>query len=158
MPGVYKIPMVRMAAMPDETPECKGLKVPHTEMYVWVHAQTVWSSRNGCYEPPWCVTGTCKLSGLEGTPKGIYAQIELSEQGKAENPMDNPAKNNKRMNLCWKVVVELSMLPAKKRATEEWPQVRQKISSTHSLIMQSSKNKKLSLESMKRGDVHDTKS
>lgn len=41
MPGVYKIPMVRMAAMPDETPECKGLKVPHTEMYVWVHAQTV---------------------------------------------------------------------------------------------------------------------
>ena len=76
MPGVYKIPMVRMAAMPDETPECKGLKVPHTEMYVWVHAQT------------------------EGTPKGIYAQIELSEQGKAENPMDNPAKNNKRMNLC----------------------------------------------------------
>lgn len=46
------------------------------------------------------VTGTCKLSGLEGTPKGIYAQIELSEQGKAENPMDNPAKNNKRMNLC----------------------------------------------------------
>lgn len=37
---------------------------------------------------------------LEGTPKGIYAQIELSEQGKAENPMDNPAKNNKRMNLC----------------------------------------------------------
>lgn len=100
MPGVYKIPMVRMAAMPDETPECKGLKVPHTEMYVWVHAQTVRSSRNGCYEPPWCVTGTCKLSGLEGTPKGIYAQIELSEQGKAENPMDNPAKNNKRMNLC----------------------------------------------------------
>ena len=35
MPGVYKIPMVRMATMPDETPECKGLKVPHTEMYVW---------------------------------------------------------------------------------------------------------------------------
>ena len=52
MPGVYKIPKVRMAAMPDETPECKGLKVPHTEMYVWVHAQTVRSSRNGCYEPP----------------------------------------------------------------------------------------------------------
>ena len=52
MPGVYKIPMVRMAAMPDETPECKGLKVPHTEMYVWVHAQTVRFSRNGCYEPP----------------------------------------------------------------------------------------------------------
>lgn len=45
-------------------------------------------------------TGTCKLSGLEGTPKGIYVQIELSEQGKAESPMDNPAKNNKRMNLC----------------------------------------------------------
>ncbi len=33
-------------------------------------------------------------------PKGIYVQIELSEQGKAESPMDNPAKNNKRMNLC----------------------------------------------------------
>ena len=72
--------------------------------------------------------------------------------------MDNPTKNNKRMNLCCKIVVELSMLPAKKRVTGEWPQVRQKISSTHSLIMQSSKNKKLSLESMKRGDVHDTES
>lgn len=100
MPGVYKIPMVRMAVMPDETPECKGLKMPHAEMYVWVDTQTVRFSRNGCYELPWCVTGTCRLSGLEGTPKGIYEQIELSEQGKAESPTDNPAKNDKRMNLC----------------------------------------------------------
>ena len=52
MPGVYKIPMVRMAVMPDETPECKGLKMPHTEMYVWVDTQTVRFSRNGCYELP----------------------------------------------------------------------------------------------------------
>ena len=100
MPGVYKISMVRMAAMSDETPECKGLKVPHAEMYVWVHAQTVRFSRNGCYEPPWHITGVSKLSGPEGTPEGMYVQIELSEQGKAENLMDNPAKNNKRMNLC----------------------------------------------------------
>ena len=52
MSGVYKIPMVRMAVMPDETPECKGLKMPHTEMYVWVDTQTVRFSRNGCYELP----------------------------------------------------------------------------------------------------------
>ena len=32
MPGVYKIPMVRMTEMSDEAPECKGLKVPHSEM------------------------------------------------------------------------------------------------------------------------------
>lgn len=36
MPGVYKIPMVRMTEMSDETPECKGLKVPRSEMGVWV--------------------------------------------------------------------------------------------------------------------------
>lgn len=36
MPGVYKIPMVRMTEMSDEAPECKGLKVPHSEMGVWV--------------------------------------------------------------------------------------------------------------------------
>jgi len=40
------------------------------------------------------------LSGLEGTPKGMDVQIELSEQGKAGSPLDNPAKNNKRMNSC----------------------------------------------------------
>ena len=34
MPGVYKIPMVRMTEMSDETPECKGLKVPRSEMGV----------------------------------------------------------------------------------------------------------------------------
>ncbi len=100
MPGVYKIPMVRMTEMSDETPECKGLKVPHPEMSVWVKAQIVRFSRNGCYEMPWHVTGVSKLSGLEGTPKGMYVQIELLEQGKAGNPLDNPTKNNKRMNSC----------------------------------------------------------
>ena len=52
MPGVYKIPMVRMTEMSDETPECKGLKVPRSEMSVWVKAQAVRLSRNGCYETP----------------------------------------------------------------------------------------------------------
>lgn len=88
MPGVYKIPMVRMTEMSDETPECKGLKVPRSEMGVWVNAQTVRQSRNGCYETPWHVTGVSKLSGPEGTPKGMYGQIELSEQGKAGSPLD----------------------------------------------------------------------
>ena len=55
MPGVYKIPMVRMTEMSDEAPECKGLKVPHSEMGVWVKAQAVRFSRNGCYETPWQV-------------------------------------------------------------------------------------------------------
>lgn len=100
MPGVYKIPMVRMTEMSDETPECKGLKVPRSEMSVWVKAQAVRLSRNGCYEKPWHVTGVPKLSGPEGTPKGMYVQIELSEQGKAGSPLDNPTKNNKRMNSC----------------------------------------------------------
>lgn len=100
MPGVYKIPMVRMTEMSDEALECKGLKVPHSEMGVWVKAQAVRFSRNGCYETPWHVTGVSKLSGPEGTPKGMYAQIGLSEQGKAGSLLDNPAKNNKRMNSC----------------------------------------------------------
>ena len=100
MPGVYKIPMVRMTEMSDEAPECKGLKVPHSEMGVWVKAQAVRFSRNGCYETPWHVTGVSKLSGPEGTPKGMYVQIGLSEQGKAGSLLDNPAKNNKRMNSC----------------------------------------------------------
>ena len=100
MPGVYKIPMVRMTEMSDETPECKGLKVPRSEMGVWVNAQTVRQSRNGCYETPWHVTGVSKLSGPEGTPKGMYGQMELSEQGKAGSPLDNPTKNNKRINSC----------------------------------------------------------
>ena len=77
MPGVYKIPMVRMTEMSDEAPECKGLKVPHSEMGVWVKAQAVRFSRNGCYETPWHVTGVSKLSGPEGTPKGMYVQIGL---------------------------------------------------------------------------------
>lgn len=68
MPGIYKIPMVRMTEMSDEAPECKGLKVPHSEMGVWVKAQAVRFSRNGCYETPWHVTGVSKLSGPEGTP------------------------------------------------------------------------------------------
>ena len=71
MPGVYKIPMVRMTEMSDETPECKGLKVPHSEMGVWVKAQAVRFSRNGCYETPWHVTGVSKLTGLKRRPKGI---------------------------------------------------------------------------------------
>lgn len=58
------------------------------------------NSRNGCYETPWHVTGVSKLSGPEGTPKGMYVQIGLSEQGKAGSLLDNPAKNNKRMNSC----------------------------------------------------------
>lgn len=92
--------MVRMTEMSDETPECKGLKVPHSEMGVWVKAQAVRFSRNGCYETPWHVTGVSKLSGPEGTPKGMYVQIGLSEQGKAGSLLDNPAKNNKWMNSC----------------------------------------------------------
>lgn len=100
MPGVYKIPMVRMTEMSDENPERKGLKVPRSEMSVWVEAQAVRISRNGCYEIPCHVTGVSKLSGPEGTPKGMYAQIKLLEQGKAGSPMDNPTKNNKRMNSC----------------------------------------------------------
>lgn len=100
MPGVYKIPMVRMTEMSDKTPECKGLKVPRSEMGVWVKAQAVRFSRNGCYETPWHVAGVSKLSGPEGTPKGMYVQIGLSEQGKAGSLLDNPAKNNKRMNSC----------------------------------------------------------
>ena len=92
--------MVGMTEMSDETPECKGLKVPRSEMGVWVNAQTVRQSRNGCYETPWHVTGVSKLSGPEGTPKGMYGQIELSEQGKAGSPLDNPTKNNKRINSC----------------------------------------------------------
>ena len=67
--------MVRMTEMSDETPECKGLKVPRSEMGVWVKAQAVRFSRNGCYETPWHVTGVSKLSGPEGTPKGMYVQI-----------------------------------------------------------------------------------
>ena len=66
MPGVYKILMVRMTEMSDETPECKGLKVPRSEMGVWVKAQAVRRSRNGCYETPWHITGVSKLSGPEG--------------------------------------------------------------------------------------------
>ena len=50
-------------------------------MGVWVKAQAVRFSRNGCYETPWHVTGVSKLSGPEGTPKGMYVQIGLSEQG-----------------------------------------------------------------------------
>ena len=100
MPGVYKIPMARMTEMSGEAPECKGLKAPHSEMGVWVKAQAVRFSRNGCYETPWHVTGVSKLSGPEGTPKGMYVQIGLSEQGKAGSLLDNPAKNNKRMNSC----------------------------------------------------------
>lgn len=69
-------------------------------MGVWVKAQAVRMSRNGCYETPRHVTGVSKLSGPEGTPKGMYAQIEWSEQGKAGSPMDNLTKNNKRMNSC----------------------------------------------------------
>ena len=84
----------------NSTPECKGLKVPRSEMGVWVKAQAVRFSRNGCYETPWHVTGVSKLSGPEGTPKGMYVQIGLSEQGKAGSLLDNPAKNNKRMNSC----------------------------------------------------------
>ncbi len=30
-----------MTEMPDENPECKGLKVPYVEMHTWVNAQTV---------------------------------------------------------------------------------------------------------------------
>lgn len=115
MPGVYKIPMVRMTEMSDEAPECKGLKAPHSEMGVWVKAQAVRFSRNGCYETPWHVTGVSKLSGPEGTPKGMYVQIGLSEQGKAGSLLDNPAKNNKRMNSCRKAVVEPMISSAKKR-------------------------------------------
>ena len=115
MPGVYKIPMVRMTEMSDETPECKGLKVPRSEMGVWVKAQAVRFSRNGCYETPWHVTGVSKLSGPEGTPKGMYVQIGLSEQGKAGSLLDNPAKNNKRMNSCRKAVVEPMISSAKQR-------------------------------------------
>ena len=48
MPGVYKIPMVRMTEMSDETPECKGLKVPRSEMGVWVKVQAVRFSNQGC--------------------------------------------------------------------------------------------------------------
>ena len=76
--------MVRMTEMSDETPECKGLKVPRSEMGVWVKAQAVRFSRNGCYETPWHVIGVSKLSGPEGTPKGMYVQIGLSERGKVE--------------------------------------------------------------------------
>ena len=71
MPGVYKIPMVRMTEMSDETPECKGLKVPRSEMGVWVKAQAVRRSRNGCYETPWHVTGVSKLAGSKRRPKDI---------------------------------------------------------------------------------------
>lgn len=54
----------------------------------------------------------------------MYEQIELSEQGKVSSLMrDNLTKNNKQMNRCGKVVVELKMFPAKKRETEEWPLV-----------------------------------
>lgn len=55
--------------------------------------------KNRCriHEIPDCVS---KLSGPEGTPKGMYVQIGLSEQGKAGSLLDNPAKNNKRMNSC----------------------------------------------------------
>ena len=95
MPGVYKIPMVRMTEMSDEAPECKGLKVPHSEMGVWVKAQAVRFSRNGCTKR----RGTLQACP-EGTPKGMYVQIGLSEQGKAGSLLDNPAKNNKRMNSC----------------------------------------------------------
>ena len=50
----------------------------------------------------------------------MYEQIELSEQGKVSSLMrDNLTKNNKQMNRCCKVVVELKMFPAKKRETEE---------------------------------------
>ena len=100
MPGVYKIPMVRMTEMSDETPECKGLKVPRSEMGVWVKAQAVRLSRNGCYEKPWHVTGVSKLSGPERTPKGMYVQIELSGKGKVSNDYSNLTKNNKQMNWC----------------------------------------------------------
>ena len=72
----FKKSMVRMTEMSDEAPECKGLKVPHSEMGVWVKAQAVRFSRNGCYETPWHVTGVSKLSGPEGTPKGMYAGVD----------------------------------------------------------------------------------
>ena len=103
MPGVYKIPMVRMTEMSDETPECKGLKVPHSEMGVWVKAQAVRFSRNGCYETPWHVTGVSKLSGPEGTPKGMYVQIGLSEQGKVSGftiVVKQADEENKLPNRC----------------------------------------------------------
>lgn len=82
MPGVYKIPMVRMTEMSDEAPECKGLKVPHSEMGVWVKAQAVRFSRNGCYETPWHVTGVSKLSGPEGTPYVCTDRIIGTRKGR----------------------------------------------------------------------------
>ena len=82
--------------------------MPHSEMGVWVKAQAVRFSRNGCYETPWHVTGVSKLSGPEGTPKGMYVQIGLSEQGKVSGLkfQNKRSKNNKPLNRCRKAEVE----------------------------------------------------
>ena len=85
-----------IAQLPAELKQSRTIVESRNELI----SQAVRFSRNGCYETPWHVTGVSKLSGPEGTPKGMYVQIGLSEQGKAGSLLDNPAKNNKRMNSC----------------------------------------------------------
>ena len=72
MPGVYKIPMVRM--FPKGTGEPANVRVYRAdciEMCRSKKLRSVWSSKNTCYEKPCCVTGASKLTGLKQAPKGI---------------------------------------------------------------------------------------
>ena len=69
-----------------------------------INAQSVWISKNGCYESPWCVTGASQLTGPKRRPKDGYGKMGLQEQGKAMGSPDlkegKPAKNNKRPHRC----------------------------------------------------------
>ena len=56
-PGVYKM--------------YRSIRMRNRKGSVTVMQWSVRTSKNLCYENPYCVTGAGKLTGLERTPKGI---------------------------------------------------------------------------------------
>ncbi len=64
MPGVYKIPMVRMTERSDEPANVRVYRHDCIEMCRGKKLQSVWFSKNMRYEQPCCVTGASKLTGL----------------------------------------------------------------------------------------------
>ena len=70
-PGVYKIPMVRMFGKRTDEPRMyRSIRMRNQKGSVTVMQWSVRTSKNLCYENPYCVTGAGKLTGLERTPKG----------------------------------------------------------------------------------------
>lgn len=66
MPGVYKIPMVRMSLVKTDEPAklrvyMKGMREIHAD----VEASLMGLSKNFCYEKPCGVTGSSKSTGPE---------------------------------------------------------------------------------------------